>query len=200
MTAPRLPEGVGTVSLDLAFADGPRLADEAGAEPSAVDLGTQRGRRHPESGCRLSEGEHGLLRGDGVAGAMLAPLAASDVSGRALGVQVAPLGGDADGRLHLGDEFCGEAGLVKEFVGLGGHLLLLVLSALAQHLADHSVMFLGPSCLTAVDALQLPSPADFLGCHLLAAVHASKVDDTDEIVNTQSEGFCGGSSPEGSKG
>ena len=53
-----LPQRLGAIPLDLAFRDGPRLADQPGTQLPFADLSAQRRRRHPESGCRLSEREH----------------------------------------------------------------------------------------------------------------------------------------------
>ena len=74
-----LPQRLGTVPLDLAFGDGPRLAHEPSLELPLADLSAQRRRRHPQSGCRLSEREHLLstferdplrMRGDVIGAAM----------------------------------------------------------------------------------------------------------------------------------
>lgn len=46
------------VAVGLPLGDGPRLSDEATAQPSCVDLVTQSGRRQTEPDCRLSEREH----------------------------------------------------------------------------------------------------------------------------------------------
>ena len=52
---PRPPQRLGAVALDLALGDGPRLADERGAQPSRVDLMAQRGRGKAETVARLGQ-------------------------------------------------------------------------------------------------------------------------------------------------
>lgn len=112
--APRLADGLEAVPLDLALADRPRLADEAGAEPSGLHLVAQRRRRQSESDCRLSEREHLILRSetmnaipDGRTVAVRhiedAELAPSHAAFRA-GISGHALSGG-----HLGDEFLREA-------------------------------------------------------------------------------------------
>lgn len=109
------------VALDFALADGPDGADLAGLQGTSMDLLSQGVGGHAEGQGGFRERHLRLLAGDGVPGAMLAPLAPTDVSGRALGVEVTPLGRDGDGALHLGDEFGREAGLAKDLLGVGVH-------------------------------------------------------------------------------
>lgn len=58
MTSTGFAQRLGAVAGDLAFADGPRLADEPRAKPPRLHLVPQRRRRQSELGCRLSEREH----------------------------------------------------------------------------------------------------------------------------------------------
>jgi len=56
MTPTRTPERLGTVSLDFARRDDPRLADENGAQAAVADLITQSGGRHSEERARHCQG------------------------------------------------------------------------------------------------------------------------------------------------
>ena len=94
---PDTSQRLGAVPLDLAFGDGPRLADQPSTQLSLADLSAQRRRRHPESGCRLSECEH-----------LLAVVFAARFARSILGVVVlmlrdlvAPLAAGAFGGSHL---------------------------------------------------------------------------------------------------
>jgi hypothetical protein len=80
--------GIDGIAIDFPLGHGPRLTDEPTAKPARVDLGPQSGRRHPKSGCRLSESEHladVLLGVDGLHDA--AAMGASDLGDRVVGAE-----------------------------------------------------------------------------------------------------------------
>ena len=110
---PDTAQRLGAVPLDLAFADGPRLADHAGAKLPLPYLYTQRRRRQSKKDCRLSESQH--LAGE----SMVAPSSGADAARRALGA--AYLGRQH----HLADEVLREVALVED--PLGGHRACVVL-------------------------------------------------------------------------
>lgn len=160
---------LGTVPLDLELRDGPRLPDEAAAQPSVPDLVPQRVRRHPESECRLSEGEHlSLLSEPSFVGLDTA----EDARRLSLGLR---------SRLH--DNAPSAADVDRELVPEADwlHGPLGVVTGVAQ---VGAVAVLGGALGVATDCARLTSLP--LGVHLVllgGGVHASNLVATAHVVN-----------------